>query len=44
MMLLQVYILLLMDKLGNETHLMINKKYNKKQIGIHLDSKQFFSL
>ena len=33
-----------MDKLGNETHLMINttKKYNKKQIGIHLESKRFF--
>lgn len=35
-----------MDKLGNETHLMINitKNITKKQTGIHLVSKRFSSL
>ena len=33
-----------MDKLDNETHVMINTTtINKKQIGIHLDSKRFSS-
>lgn len=37
---------MLKDKLGSKTHVMIdtNKKFNRKQTGVHLDSKRFSSL
>ena len=37
---------MLKDKLGRKTHVMIdpNKKFKRKQTGVHLDSKRFSSL
>ena len=45
-LLLVIHMLMLKDKLGSKTHVMIdtNKKFNRKQTGVHLDSKRFSSL